>query len=604
MPPTWKRWLSVHLWRHSVILSVPVGIIAGVGAILFSLALDQTNRLAMEQGAGYVMPQAGAAGGVGIARPPQRRWLLVLLPAIGGLLSGLLVYSLAPEAEGHGTDAVVDSFHRRRGVIRKRVPIVKTIASVLAIGTGGSGGREGPIGQVGAGFGSALASWLKTGDRERRLLMLAGAGAGIGAVFRAPLGGALFICEVLYREMEFESGALVQAFVASIVAYSLYCGVEGVWGPIFTVPTLQFNHPIELVWYLGLGILCAIVGVIHVKVFYGVRDWIFRPMPLPNHVKPAIGGLAVGIIGWFMPQILGMGYGWTQMAIDGNLPLKLAIGLVLVKMVATSLTISSGGSGGVFAPSIVIGGCLGGAMGTVLHRLFPGLPIQPAAFVLVGMAGFFAGVAKAPISSLVMVSEMTLGYGLLVPLMLTAAVAYLLVPRSVSIYEKQVESRADSPAHEGEFMADVLGHIQVRDVLASDGQLVIFRRNDPLVQVLQSVAITKQQVFPVTDEDGRLTGAIDFQDLRIFFTEHAVSSQLLIAQDLAMDTRVVRPGEDLAQALQRLQTVELDALPVVDDDVSLKVIGVLSRRDIIAAYHDRMYLAARHLGKHRLLDGT
>ena len=568
-----------------------MGIVAGLGAVVFTFGLEEIDSLAMVRGAGYVMPRPGAeGGGTAVVHSPKRRWALLIIPAIGGLLSGLLVYSFAPEAEGHGTDAVIDAFHRHRGVIRRRVPIVKTIASVLTIGSGGSAGREGPIGQIGAGFGSSLACWLKTSERERRLLMLAGAGAGIGAVFRAPFGGALFMAEVLYRDMEFESGALVLNFVASIVAYSLYCWFEGVWGPIFNVPNLQFNHPFRLVLYAGLGVACALVGSAYIKVFWWIRDRVFRPMPIPNHFKPAIGGLAVGIIGWFLPQALGMGYGWTQIAIDGNLSVRLAVALVLAKIVATGLTIGSGGSGGVFAPSIVIGGCLGTAVAALVHWVMPGIVIQPAAFVLVGMAGFFAGVAKAPIASLVMVSEMTLGYGLLVPLMLTTAVAYLLTPRSLSIYEKQVFSRADSPAHEGEFMRDLLELIRVRDAMPPGRKMIAFHRNTPLPEILRAVENSKQQMFPIVGQDGSLDGVIDEYDIRVFLTEHNTPLEFFVADDLrAITSRFVTPDEDLASALRKFQVVQLDEMPVVESLATPKVVGTLSRRNIIAAYQNRMH---------------
>ncbi|CAN5477605.1 chloride channel protein [soil metagenome] len=584
------HWLRGSIWKHALLLSVPVGVIAGLGGIVFNSALDRTSDLVMVRGADYVMPRPGSEGGAEAAHLPGRPWLLIIIPAVGGLLSGLLVYSLAPEAEGHGTDAVVESFHHKRGIVRARVPIIKTVSSILTIASGGSAGREGPIGQIGAGFGSALATVLKTSDRERRLLMLAGAGAGIGAVFRAPLGGALFVTEVLYRDMEFESAGLVIAFVASIIAYSIYCGFTGVWGPIFNVPALQFNHPLELPLYAILGCVCAAAGVLYVKSFYGIRDYIFKPLPIPNHFKPAIGGLAVGAIGFFHPEALGMGYGWTQMAIDGTFPVRLAVSLVLVKMVTTGLTISSGGSGGVFAPSIVIGGCLGAAVSAAVHRFLPGVEIQPAAFVLMGMAGFFAGVAKAPISSLVMVSEMTMGYGLLVPLMTTTAVAYLLTPKSISIYEKQVMSRVDSPAHEGEFVIDVLEGMKVRDVVNLNTAPAMFHGNTALADIFPAVVRGRQQVFPIINDDGTLKAVLDVDDIRLFLTEHGVPAALLVADDLrATDYRVVTLDEDLASALRKLQAVQLEELPVIESDESKKVVGILGRRDIIAAYHGQMY---------------
>jgi CIC family chloride channel protein len=550
----------------------------------------------MEGLAGYHMPHTGGEGG-GLVAFPSQRWLLVLVPALGGLLSGLLVYSLAPEAEGHGTDAVIDAFHKKGGRIRKRIPIIKTIASALTIGSGGSAGREGPIAQIGAGFGSALAGWLRVSDRERRFLMLAGAGAGIGAIFRAPLGGALFSVEVLYRDIEFESPALVPSFVASITAYSIYCSVSGHWDSVFYVDIAQFSNPLQLPFYILLGMICAGVGLLYIGVFYGIRDHLFKKIPIPNHVKPALGGLLVGGIGYFLPEILGMSYGWVQKAMDGDaaLPLHLILTIAFVKIIATGLTISSGGSGGVFAPSMVIGGMLGAAMGILLRDLLPGLNIEPAAFALVGMAGFFAGVAKTPISSLIMVSEMTKGYELLVPLMLTTGTGYVLIPRKTSIYSSQTESRIDSPAHEGEFVIDVLEQIRVNEVFPQDPRLTCFLRNTMLSEILESVVESRQKIFPVLHPDGNIHGVIDLDDIRIFFTDIGLPPRGVIAQDLLRPNfTTVALDESLASALHKFHRFNLEELPVVEAEGSLRVIGVLSRHDIISVYHDRMYRRSRN----------
>jgi CIC family chloride channel protein len=585
----WKQ-LKTHPMARLVLLSALVGVVAGFGALAFNFILDSSGELFMKRAVGYAIPSPGGEGETRMPEAPARRWLLLVVPAVGGLLSGLLVFSIAPEAEGHGTDAMIDAFHRKRGVVRKRIPFVKTIASALTIGSGGSAGREGPIAQVGSGFGSVLATWLKSGDHERRLLLLAGAGAGIGAVFRAPLGGALFAVEVLYREVEFESAALVPTFVASIVSYSIYCALSGKWGAIFRVPEVRFDHPVELLLYLALGVVCALMGILYVKVFYGVRDQVFRKIPLPRHIKPALGGLGVGVIAYFLPQVLSMGYGWVQLAMDGQLALGLIVTIAFMKILATGLTISSGGSGGVFAPSMVIGGLTGAAVGMVFHRWMPGVVTQPAAFALVGMAGFFAGVAKTPLSSLIMVSEMTTGYGLLAPLMLTTGVCYLLTPRKISMYEHQVNRRTDSPAHEGEFVVDILERLRVREAMAKDGKLTVFRRDTPLAEMLEGFATSKQHIFPVLEDGGLLHGIIYFDDIRVFFTERGLPSRAVVAQDLlaASDT-VVALDEDLAMALRKFRMSRLEELPVVETEGSRRFVGILSRRDVISAYHDRMY---------------
>jgi CIC family chloride channel protein len=537
---------------------------------------------------------AGAEASAATMKPPGRRWFLFLAPAVGGLLTGLLIYTLAPEAEGHGTDAVIGAFHRNRGMIRGRVPFIKTIASVLTIGTGGSAGREGPIAQIGAGFGSSLAGWLKTSDRDRRLLLLAGAGAGIGAIFRAPLGGALFVAEVLYRDAEFESAALVPAFVASIVGYSVYCAITG-WGPIFDLQALlathpvEFKNPLELPFYALLGIACVLAGALYVKVFYWMRDF-FKHLGIPDHVKPAIGGLAVGLMGLFIPQVLGMGYGYVQMAINSNLPLQIAIILLVAKMVATGFTIGSGGSGGVFAPSMVIGGLLGWVCGNVFHHFVPHIVTHPAMFVLVGMAAFFAGVAKAPVSSLVMVSEMTRGYGLLVPSMLTNAIAFLLTPRSISLYEKQVNARVDSGAHAGEYFFDVLERIPVSQLVKADESVVVFRRDTRLSEVLRVVSDSQHPIFPVLNNDGSLYGVIDLNDIRVMLGAPSMASGLVVAGDLCYGKfQTITPEESLAVALRKIRVTRLEALPVVKSKDSNTLVGILSRRDISNAYHDFLY---------------
>ena len=588
----WQRCRSVlnsHSVTRVVALSVLVGLVAGLGALAFNFVLDTSSDIFLHRIVGYELPKPGGEGVTVMPEAPTRRWLLLIVPAIGGLLSGLLVFTFAPEAEGHGTDAMIDAFHRKAGVIRKRIPFLKTLASALTIGSGGSAGREGPIAQVGAGFGSALGSWLKVSDRERRILVLAGAGAGIGAVFRAPLGGAIFASEVLYREMEFESTALVPTFIASILSYSIYCGISGKWGAIFSVPAVRFNHPLELPIYALLGVACAVMGTLYVKSFYGTRDWIFRRLAIPRHIKPMLGGLGVGVMAYFLPQVLSMGYGWVQLAMNGQLTLTLIVLVMFAKIVATSLTISSGGSGGVFAPSMVIGGLLGAAFGIAGQQLLPGIVTQPAAFALVGMAGFFAGAAKTPVSSLIMVSEMTTGYGLLAPLMLTTAVSYLMTPRRISLYEHQVNSRTDSPANEGEFVSDVLERISVSEVLPRDTKLAMVRHNALLPEILETVAGSKQHVFPVLNSDGLLVGVIYFDDIRIFFTEHDLPPSAVAAQDLlAIEVITITFAEDLAAALRKFRLARREELPVVAAHEPQRVLGVLSRHDVLVAYNDRV----------------
>jgi len=566
-----------------------VGIAAALGAVVFMYVIDLATRVFMEQMVGFAMPVPGGEGLTVMPESTGLRWLFFVVPALGGLLTGLTIYWLAPDAGGHGTDAVVKSFHYEGGNIRSRIPFVKTIATAFTLGTGGSAGREGPITQIGAGFGAMLGKLFKSSDQERRTLVLAGAGAGLGAIFRSPLGAALFATEVVYRDMDFETGALVPSFVASIVAYSVYCGITGRWGSVFTVPSLTFRHVLELPVYLLLGVLCALLGIVYVQMLQGVEKKVFHRLAVPVYIKPAIGGLVVGAIGFFLPQVFGQGYGWVQLAMAGSLSLGLVLAVIAAKIVATSFTIGSGGSGGTFAPSVVIGGLLGTALGMVLHHWLPTLAPSLPAFALVGMAGFLAGVAKTPLSGLIMVSEMTMGYGLLVPLMLTTAVAYAVCPRKFSMYVDQVKARIDSPAHEGEYVSAALEHIHVSEALPKGQKTTTFHRNTSLPEILEAVSISKQLMFPVLDSDNKLHGIIEFHSIRIFYSKELDASPAIVAQDLLSPTlTVVSLDEDLASALRKFRTARLEELPVVERPGSFQLAGVLNRRDILAAYHDRM----------------
>jgi CIC family chloride channel protein len=430
-----------------------IGIVSGVGAILFDLLFHLSQWALLGKIGRFSPPGAPLEGGEAFG--PDNVWLLPVSLAVGGLVSGVLVYFLAPEAEGHGTDSVIKSFHHQLGKVRKRVAPIKAISSAITIGSGGSAGREGPIAQIGASFGSFLGTLLKLTYHDRRILMMAGMAGGIGSIFRAPLGASFFAAEVLYSKPEFEYEVLLPGLISAITGYSIYSSYAG-WGYLFDVPEISFHEPRHLPIYAVLGVACALLGAIYPKFFYFVRDHIFKPMPGPAWIKPAIGATALGLIAVAFPQALGMGYGYVQQAIEGSLTIQFLLLFAAIKIVATSLTISSGGSGGVFGPSLVIGAALGAAFGQGFAELIPGWAPEPAACVMVGMGGFFAGVAKTPFAAVIMVMEMTGSYGLLVPSLLVAATAYLCLPLAVRLYENQVPARPDSPAHTGSFATDIL----------------------------------------------------------------------------------------------------------------------------------------------------
>jgi len=567
-----------------------VGLVAGLGAIAFFWMLEFTRHYALGVIAGYYPTGPGGEEALfAETATPFRRWLLFFIPAVGGLISGVIVYLFAPEAEGHGTDAAITAYHFKRGEIRARVPLVKAISSAITIGTGGSGGREGPIAQIGAGFGSILAKALNLSTYERRILMASGMAAGIGAIFHAPLAGALFAAEVLYREMDMEYELIVPAIISSVIAYAVFAMRFG-WSPLFATPGFVFQNPAELLPYFILALVVAGSAALFIQVFYGVRD-VFKKIPMPNHFKPALGGLVVGAIGFFLPEALGTGYGVVQDAFAGKLGISLLLSIAFFKMLTTSFSIASGGSGGVFGPSIVIGGALGGAVGLAMQQLFPGMGINPGAFVVVGMAGFFASAANTPISTVIMVSEMTGNYHLLVPSMWVCILAYLLVRRS-SLYEKQLASRMEAPAHVGEMMTGALKRLSVADALGNGGRrdVIIVDESMTLRDLLVKFANSKQRCFPVVNEARNLIGVIDGSDLRHTINEAGFVDQLIIAKELAENPPTLTPQENLYSVVHKMVASRHDELVVVDEGDPRKVIGILSRSDLVAAY-DRQFLA-------------
>ena len=499
-----------------------------------------------------------------------------MVPVLGGLISGFLVYGLAPEAEGHGTDAVISAFHRFGGYIRRRVPLVKTIASAVTIGSGGSAGREGPIAQIGGGFGSWLASVLKLKEVDRRLLMVCGAAAGIGSIFKAPLGGAVFGTEVLYRR-DFEAEALIPAFIASVVAYCVFCSFPWVgFKPIFSTPHYVFSHPVELFFYAILGLACGLAARFYVYVFYGLRDSFFRRLKIANHFKPAIGGAMLGALALFTPHVLGTGYGWIQLAIYGQLPLLLLIIIFLAKIFATSFTISSGGSGGVFAPSLVIGAMLGGILGLTFSMVSPF--IVPGAFALVGMAAFFSGAAKVPIAALIMVSEMTGDYNLLAPLMLACAISYI-VSGKWTIYENQVLNRARSPAHIGEYLIDLLERLKVKDVMTR--KVVTISPSASVREFIRLMHSTGHLAYPVVDKD-KLVGIVTLTD--VMKIPSGKMDTMKIEEIMSRKVLTVNPDERLDVVLHKINDSGYSHIPVTDSKKPDRLVGILTRKDIIRGH--------------------
>ncbi len=419
-------------------ISILIGIAGGGGAIAFYLAIRLTTGLFLGTIVGYLPPGAAGEGTTrvlsfwGAARP----WLLPLVTALGGLLSGIVVYSLAPEAEKGGQDPAIQSFHENIP-IRSRVSLVKLVASTLVIGTGGSAGREGPIAHIGASTGLTIGRLFRLNARERRLTLIAGMAAGISAIFRAPLGGAILAVEILYQE-GLAGEALLPALLASIVGYSLFSLCFG-WNPIFIVPgNLILTTPLQLLSFIPLGIVCGLLGKLYALSLQKVGR-VFQALSLPRWSKPAVGGFLVGLSGLVMPQVLSTSYGWVQISMGPGLlalPLWLLLLFPFVKMLTTSLSIESGGSGGIFGPGMVIGGMGGALLWRLSYGLLPAIPASPAPFVIVGMMACLGSIGHVPIATMLMVAEMTGNFSLLPCAIIAISLACLLVGKQ-TLYKSQ-----------------------------------------------------------------------------------------------------------------------------------------------------------------------
>jgi len=587
--------------RTIYLYSVVIGLLSGLGAIVFNELLHAATEITMHTWAQLALPQPhGEASTLAVQAGPPRRWLLVLMPVVGGLISGLLVKTFAPEAEGTGTDGYIDAFHNKAGSMRGRVPLVKSLATLSTLSSGGSAGKEGPIAQIGAGIGSALGRYLKMGARARRTMMVAGAAGGLGAIFRAPLGGALTAVEVLYKE-DLETDALTPAILSSVTAYTVFCSVKG-FDHVFAYGGESFHTPVHFFFYAVLGLVCSAAGYLYVRFMHGSKRLFFDRLPLNKYLIPPIGGLMVGIVGFFHPQVMGQGFGFVQQLIlrqpiDGfEATVGFLATLAVLKIATTSFTISSGGSGGVFAPSLFIGAMLGGCVGTLSQQLFPALVPDVTPFVVVGMGAFFAGVANAPIASLMMVCELTGAYELLPPLMVVAIVA-LVTSRRWSIYTTQVENKFSTKAHLWEMNPNVLKRVTIGDAMRGVyDRSAIISPDLPLVKVESLSRESGESDLLLQNDGGELSGLVSLRDLGDRADLEHLGSLVLAADLVNRRTVFLSPDDNLIRALEFFGEGEFDKLPIVDCSGGReRLLGHVRYRDIIAFYqreHDSREVAA------------
>jgi chloride channel protein, CIC family len=592
--------LDLRLIGRTLLHAALVGAIAGLVSVLFFGALELVEELLLGHLAGYARLRAHGEAVFGGASEGRRvrLWLLLVIPALGALAGGIVAARLAPETTGGGGDATIEAFHHHGGVMRKRVAWVKALASILTLGSGGAGGREGPTMQIGGALGSLVGSVLSASRRERRILMVAGVAAGMSAIFRTPLGAALLATEVLYRD-DFEADALIPALLASVVSYSVFISFYGESTLFAHAPRYPFV-PVLLPLYALLAILLAFTAIAFLKALGGVRALSMR-LPVPSWARPGLGGLALGLfcvpVLWFVGRriespgqglgLLGGGYGAVQVAITGASWLhpgwrgvELLLLLCAAKIVASSLTLGSGGCAGDFAPSLVIGGLFGGAFGRGAALLLNDPRIDPGAFALVGMGTFYGGIAHAPVSSLVMVCELAGSYDLLVPLMLAEGVAFVALRRH-SLYHAQLPTQRDSPAHPTP-MLDILRTILVRQIMIEGRPFVSFAPGTPAREMLRQAAdATWQDVFPVLDAARKMVGMITADALRLVSMERELED-ITVAADAMQPPVTLTACDDLRTAIEVMLANGVREMPVLDGEAA--IIGFVDEADIGKAY--------------------
>jgi CIC family chloride channel protein len=509
-------------------------------------------------------------------------WRRALPPALGGLIVGPLIYFFAREARGPGVPEVMEAVALRGGVIRRRVAGLKTLVSAISIGSGGSVGREGPIAQIGASVASWAGQVLRVPPRQLRTMVGCGTAAGIAATFNTPIGGALFAVEIIVGDFAVAqfSPIVISSVVATVVS-RLALGDQ----PAFEVPLYELVSPFELIPYMLVGVLCGLVGFLFVRALALVED-LFQAAPLPEWLQAGVGGLCVGAIGISLPEVFGVGYGTISQALTGQIP-AFGLGVLLVaKLAATSLTIGSGGSGGIFAPSLFLGAAAGGLIGTAVHQLFPDATAASGAYALVAMGAMVAATTHAPITAIILIFEMTQTIAIVPPLMAACVVSTLAmrVLHADSVYTQKLRRRGVDLEREQD--PNVLKGLYVRDFVDREPEVV--SADASFDEVMDLIVQSEHSEFFVTSDSGELRGAIYLQQVRRLLHEQEDLRALVVAADMTEPVVTISEDDNLDLALQLLSRSVAAEIAVVDAASPRKLVGSLHQREVLSAYNQEV----------------
>lgn len=554
---------------YIIILSIIIGTVAGFAAVGVRILIHTISGLSFP-GSGTLLENI-------ISLP----WYLkILIPAIGGLIVGPLIYKFAPEAKGHGVPEVMASLIEKGGRIRPRVALVKAVASSITIGTGGSVGREGPIIQIGASIGSTIGQLLKLSTRRTKTLLGCGAAAGIAAAFNAPIAGILFSLELLL--MDFSADKLIPVALSSVISTTISRNIEGNFAA-FSVPEYSLLSSYELIFYLILGLLSGVVSFLFIKSLYFSEDFFDDRLKMPVYLKPILGGLLLGSLAIICPNVLGMGYDSINLALQGKMIIAFSLVLIFAKIIATSVTLGSGSSGGIFAPSLFMGAMLGSMFGGIVHNFFPEITAGPGAYALVAMAGLVAGTTRAPITAIIIVFEMTSDYHIILPLVIVCVISTYISAKfsRESIYTLKLVLRNINIKEGTE--NNILELLSVRGVIRADAESL--RNYETVEEILDRSTRSSSSVLPVTSDDGTLLGVITLPDMLQLFSNKEFLSELVIAGDIiSKDIVPLTLDDNCFTAVERMRDYDVEGIPVVNNGKERKYEGMVWGGDVHTQY--------------------
>jgi CIC family chloride channel protein len=556
-----------------ILIAILIGLVGGYGAVLIQLTIKWFQRLFWE-------------GPFNLETVNLVPWYFKIgIPTIGGIFVGLVIRYVAKEAKGHGVPEVMEAIALKNGIIRVRVVIAKLFASAVYIAAGGSVGREGPVIQIGSAVGSSVGQFFKVNPRRMRTFVACGAASGIAAAFNAPVAGALFAVEIILGDFAVpQFSPIVISSVAATIVSRHYLGDF----PAFVVPKYHLVSPLELINYAILGFLAGLVAVAFIKALYFTEDY-FDKLNMPDFAKGAIGGILIGFTGLYFPQIFGVGYDTMDNALASGIIWYSALLLVAVKIFATSISLGSGGSGGIFAPSLFLGTMLGSFYGGIMNFWFPQWTAEQGAYALVAMGGVVGAATHGPITAILIIFEMTNDYKIILPLMITTIIATLLAIRlqKESIYTLKLVRRGINIF--GGREVNVLRSLKVSDLTKQSIQLV--DESTPFSKILEKISNSPHNYTYVVDQNGNITGVISMQEIRQAINDFDNLKNLLVATDIASPNVLkIKDSDNLDFVMKQFSITGLDELPVISSNGTEEVIGTIWQRDVITAYNHQIFL--------------